>query len=129
MMESTLKSKMAAEINATGNYARRFEDKFLIGFPDMMVIIRHLPVVFFIEAKMITSSTFEPRARQYLELERLGAGGVGIPLLLGFRSYDEAYLSPLVVRARIADSTQKRPGEKYVDFISRFYKERHVRQS
>jgi hypothetical protein len=61
---------LVKEINQSGGYARRFEDKFGAGILDMVVVLPDLPVLF-IEAKLIKGRSFEPRERQAVEMRRI----------------------------------------------------------
>ena len=68
--ESSHKSKIVTNLRRNGIYARRVEDKWLVGFPDMFVILPGVGTVF-IEAKMVRTQQFSPSPRQYVELKEL----------------------------------------------------------
>lgn len=70
--EAYYKTKIVNDLRKAGVYARRFEDKWTVGFPDMMVILPKVGVVF-IEAKMVRGKQFSPSPRQYVELKALHA--------------------------------------------------------
>lgn len=74
--ESEEKRKITQALKAEGGYARRIEDQYAVGFPDMVLI----PVgmrPFFVEAKIVRGPTFKPRPRQFAELQRIAATGDG----------------------------------------------------
>lgn len=68
--------------NNPDNYARRIEDKFGVGFPDLIVRIDEGPVCF-IEAKIIEGASFSPSPRQYIELINLDYGSHSFGIVLG----------------------------------------------
>lgn len=77
MNESQLKSKIVKKIrdNKTG-YARRFEDQYAVGLPDM-IIIPNGGDVWFMEAKVTRTlnETWGPSPRQEIELDRIVKAG------------------------------------------------------
>lgn len=70
MNEADVKRKLVHRMREEGGYARRFEDKWAVGLPDMMLIPKGGPVVW-AEVKMITDWKFGPSPRQHEELQRL----------------------------------------------------------
>lgn len=94
MNESQLKTKMVKKIKEEGGYARRLEDQFAVGIPDVIAILPNLPVIF-IEAKIIRGQHFSASPRQALEIERLNTPSPShaMAMLLGFKE-GEIYVAP-----------------------------------
>lgn len=125
--ESDYKRELVAEFQRLGHYARRIEDRFLVGFPDLILIPKGMPI-FFCEAKIIRGNSFAPRPRQYVELDRLAISPCAVPCVLGF---DEGLtcLHPYAKVCRVVDCLHQ-GNETIVDFFIWFYKGRvNVRQS
>lgn len=122
--ETDYKTDLVKKFKKLGHYGRRIEDKYGVGFPDLILGIRDYPV-FIAEAKVLRNKThFEPTERQGVELDRLSLSPKHIvPCLLAFDG-GELYLHPPVKRAMIADCVKKRDDETVVDFFKRFYHER-----
>lgn len=70
MNEADLKRYLVKSMRHQGGVAHRFEDKYVVGFPDLLMIPEHGPV-FFLEAKMITTSKLHCTTMQGIHLERL----------------------------------------------------------
>jgi hypothetical protein len=122
--ESELKTQLVKQFQKLGHYGRRVEDRFSVGFPDLVLVPQRYPV-FFCEAKIVRNKQwFEPRARQWVELDRLSLSPKhAIPCLLGFDG-NETYLHPYAKRAKIVECVKKTSDETIVDFFKRFYHER-----
>ena len=81
--ESEWKTDYAKRLRSAGHYAKRVEDKFGVGFPDMVVGIDGMPMAF-IEVKLMRSNTyFAPDPRQYIELMQLHRPPFSFGVLLG----------------------------------------------
>ena len=72
--ESQYKTQMVKDVRAYGGYARRLEDKFGVGLPDMILVPKGYPV-FIAEVKLIRGTIFRPTSRQYIELRRINDAG------------------------------------------------------
>lgn len=70
MNESDLKRYLIKSIRQQGGLGQRFEDKFTVGFPDLVLIPKGGPV-FFIEAKIIKGAKLVCTEIQGVHLERL----------------------------------------------------------
>lgn len=70
MNEADFKRQFIKDIRAEGGYGRRIEDAYSVGFPDMILRPKGLPVLF-VEAKVFEHLKFKPSPRQYVELMRL----------------------------------------------------------
>lgn len=117
--ESWYKTKLVKEGRQFGDYARRIEDKFSVGMPDILYRVKDGSAIL-IEAKMITGPTFGPEPRQLIELERwYRAGGLG--LMLGFAD-DAYYLSYVCDPVQVKNCVVSDPGETFPLFIRRFLK-------
>ena len=65
---------MVKSIRSYHGYARRMEDKFAVGLPDIILVPKGYPV-FIAEVKVIKGQKFRPTARQYIELRRINDAG------------------------------------------------------
>lgn len=122
--ETDYKTYLVKKFKKLGHYGRRIEDKYGVGFPDLILGIRDYPI-FIVEAKVLRNRThFEPTERQGIELTRLSLSPKHIvPCLLAFDE-QKLYLHPPASRAIIADCTESRDDETVVQFFQRFYHER-----
>lgn len=121
--ESRLKSKLVANIKAAGHYAHRIEDRFSVGFPDLIIIPRGYPV-YFCEAKIVRNKTdYAPTPRQWVELDRLNITPHAVQCVLGFDG-SLTYLHPYAKICPLDQCTVKRNDEALIDFFKRFYHER-----
>lgn len=122
--ESKFKTALVKQFKSLGHYGRRIEDQYQVGVLDLILIPNKWPV-FFCEAKIIRNGKwFEPRERQFVELQRLSLSpGYAVPCLLGFDGV-ETYLSGVTKRAILSECVKKRDDETVVDFFKRFYSER-----
>lgn len=92
--EAEFKRWVVNEFKVKG-YARRIEDSFSVGFPDLVLQIPGDYPVFFVEAKMFDGNVFGPSPRQYVELQRLAISKHSHPMLLGWhRPSDWVYFHP-----------------------------------
>lgn len=122
--ESDRKTKLAKQFQKLGHYGRRIEDKYGVGFPDLILGVKGYPI-FICEAKVIRNKThFAPTERQYVELVRLSLSPKHIvPCLLGFDD-GEMYLHTVAKSAILSECTKLRDDETVVDFFKRFYHEK-----
>lgn len=87
--ESDIKRSIVKIIREEGGYARRIEDKFLVGMPDLVLIPKH-GLVYFAEVKIIRGKAeiecrFGATPRQMEELKRLyGVSEHVVPLLIAY---------------------------------------------
>lgn len=122
--ESDRKTALAKEFRKLGHYGRRIEDKYGVGFPDLILGIKGYPI-FICEAKIVRTSTyFAPTERQYVELGRLSLSPKHVvPCLLGFDD-GELYLHTPTKRAILSECVKKRDDETVIEFFKRFYHEK-----
>lgn len=66
--ESELKTEFVNALRKDGWYARRLEEKFAVGVPDIMGAIPFGPAFLF-EAKRVAGNTYSPSPRQKIDLE------------------------------------------------------------
>lgn len=126
MNEADYKRRVVSQFKELGGYARRIEDSYSVGFPDLILIPRG-GVVFFCEAKIVRGKSFSPTARQYVELHRLSLSPQhAVPCVLGFDGY-LTYLHPYAKICPVADCTVKRDDETLPGFFNRFYNERYTK--
>lgn len=120
--ESKFKTQFVSKLKKLGHYGRRIEDKFGVGFPDMVLIVKGYPV-FMCEAKLIKNNGFGPTERQWVELDRMSITSHCVPCIMGF-DWAEIYLHPYARHVKISDCVVKRHDETEADFLRRFYHER-----
>lgn len=121
--EADFKREVVKQFKKLGHYARRIEDKFTVGFPDLVTIPRGYPV-FFVEAKIVRGHSFGPTERQYVELARLDISPKhSAPCLMGFDGH-EIYLHPYAQSAKVHECLVKHDNETLVEFFQRFYHEK-----
>lgn len=120
--ESDFKRQIVKDFTKRGNYARRIEDRYSVGFPDLILIPKGYPV-FFCEAKVIRDNLFGPTPRQFVELGRLAISKHSVPTLLGLKGetfYITKYCEQIDWRVCMA----QQPGENIVDLFKRYYHEK-----
>ena len=123
MLEADVKRRIVADFKEGGHYARRIEDSFSVGFPDLVLIPKLCPT-FFTEVKRFTGQRFAPSPRQYVEMRRMSISPHVIPCVLGWKD-GALYLHNLAEYCLAADSLLKGNDESTPDFFIRFYKERY----
>ena len=94
--EADEKRKIVEAMRKAGGYARRIEDSFSVGFPDLIVGHPDLPHLFVIEAKIVRGKFYEPTPRQYIELTRLKPWT--FPIVLGITSERFFFSKPVPAR-------------------------------
>lgn len=85
--EADIKRDMVAKMKDEGGYARRLEDQYAVGLPDMVMIPKGGPV-FFVEVKIIRAQHYGATPRQFEELKRIAAADGflkhAIPAVIGY---------------------------------------------
>lgn len=122
MNEADVKRKIVKDFKDRGHYARRIEDAFSVGFPDLVLIPKGYPV-FFTEAKIIRGLKFGPTPRQYVEMTRLAISKYSVPTLLGWKD-GVHYIARHCEEIQVQYCLAQEPGESIVDLFKRFYQER-----
>lgn len=123
MNEADVKRALVENIKERGGYARRIEDAFGVGFPDLVVQTSANYPVFFIEAKLIlTGHTFGPSPRQYIELKRLAISRYSHPMLAGFSVLNKRwYLHPHAESAHVTRCFAQMPDVDFFDTLQSYY--------
>lgn len=70
MIEADIKRRAVDTLKAAGWYARRHEDQFGVGFPDMLIRGPNIDAIW-AEWKVFDGNVFGPTPRQLLELMRI----------------------------------------------------------
>lgn len=120
--EADVKRIVVKAFKDRGYYARRIEDAYSVGFPDLVLIPGNYPV-FFTEAKIIRDNKFGPTPRQYVEMSRLAISKHSVPTLLGWKD-GVFYLTIHCEQADWRDCVAQREGESIPDLFKRYYHER-----
>lgn len=120
--EADVKRAVVKEFKSRGHYARRIEDAYSVGFPDLILIPKGYPV-FFTEAKIIRGSSFGPSPRQFIEMGRMAISKHSVPTLLGWED-GVHYLHYYAQKVQIVSCVQQHQGESLPDFFKRYYHER-----
>lgn len=124
MNEADAKRAVVQNIKQRGGYARRIEDQFSVGFPDLIVETSESQPVFFIEAKIITGHVFGPTPRQYVEMSRLTVSRYAIPVLAGYSPLARKwYLHRRVEQAHVKDCYAQLPGVDFFDTLEDWYEQ------
>lgn len=118
MNESDLKRALVKILQGEGTYARRIEDRFLVGFPDLIIIPQD-QLIFFCEAKIVSGKSFKPRDRQFIELQRLSVSWHAVACVLGFDG-PSTYLHPYAKICPLDKCVQKYDDETFTQFFVRF---------
>lgn len=121
--EGDVKRFIVKEFKARGHYARRIEDQFSVGFPDLVLVMKGDYPVTFAEAKMIRGAKFGPTDRQYVEMTRLAISKHSVPILIGYLD-GCFYLHPHAKEAQLINCTTQMADENIVQLIQRFHNER-----
>ena len=117
MKEADVKLNMVRDVRREGGYARRIEDRFSVGMPDLVFIPLSCPVVW-IEAKVVRDNMFGPTARQLIELKRLRIKPHSLSYIVGWKD-DCHYITWPAEQADIRDCLKQRITESIGDFIRR----------
>jgi len=126
MNEADLKRNVVANIKQRGGYARRIEDAYSVGFPDLVLQTSEELPVFFCEAKIVRGLILAPSPRQLVEMRRLRISRYSWPILAGWKD-GVWYLSLLEEQVPIVDCYMQPIGCDFFDTLEVFYA--HVRQS
>lgn len=70
MNEADWKRKIVKQFKDAGHYARRIEDQYSVGFPDLVIGPSGMATVF-VEVKIVRGQKLAPSPRQYIELMAL----------------------------------------------------------
>ena len=117
MNEAKVKQDLCRDIRREGGYARRIEDRFAVGMPDVVVILPDHPVMW-IEAKIIRYDMFGPTARQLVELKRLYRPPHCYSYLMGWKN-DIHYITWPVDQIKHGDCLEQLPNEPIGDLLRR----------
>lgn len=127
--ESELKTDFVKKLKATGVwYARRLEDQYAVGLPDMIVGIPFGPTLL-IEAKRVEHQSFGPTERQLIELQRWVANANApnapyfrLSAIMGFKN-GLVYLHQPVPSVTLAECLAQEPGEPPNHTLTRYWKQ------
>lgn len=124
MLESAVKSDIVRAIRKEGGYARRIEDKFTVGMPDLILIPLQCPVIF-AEAKVVRDNMFGPTARQFIELTKTQIPPHATSLLIGWKDEIHAIAWPHE-SVDFRECFQQYPNEPIGNCIRRFLQQEGV---
>lgn len=117
MKESAVKRKIVESIREDKGYARRIEDQFSVGMPDLILMPVRCPVIW-AEVKMVDGYTFHPTQRQLIELGKLRRPPHSYSMVIGWKA-GILYISPPKLDIRLEDCDEQQEGESISDFIRR----------
>jgi len=117
MTESDVKRKIVNSIREEGGYARRIEDQFSVGMPDLVLMPLRCPVVW-AEVKVVEGYTFAPTRRQLIELTKLRRPPYSIPMMIGYKR-GIYYISPPKEKIKLEDCDEQHENETISDLIRR----------
>lgn len=120
MNEAEAKRRIVENIKARGGYARRIEDQFSVGFPDLVIQTSEALPVFFTEAKIIRGLSFGPTPRQYVEMSRLAVSRYSVPVLAGWNG-SRWYLHRRIERALVSECFEQPDGCDFFDTLEQWY--------
>lgn len=124
LRESEVKFNIVRDIRKEGGYARRIEDRFSVGSPDLITIPLGSLVVW-LEVKVVRGNLLEPEARQLVELKRLRIPPHSTTFLIGWKAGIH-FISPPVDKIHIDDCIKQKPNERMGDFIRRAIDVEHL---
>jgi hypothetical protein len=115
--EAEVKAFIRDEVRAEGGYGRRFEDKFTVGQPDLMLIPIRCPVIW-AEVKVIKKRTWGATLRQDIELRELTRPPYCYGMLIGWRD-GLLYACGPTTATTIEECEVQMVDEKVPDFLRR----------
>lgn len=102
MNEADVKRAMVKRMFAEKGYARRIEDQFSVGFPDLITIPRNGPTLF-LEIKIIRGLSFGVTERQLIEIQRINDARRELcAFMVGYKD-GTFYYSPAAKSVKIQD--------------------------
>lgn len=118
-LESDVKREMVREVKVALGYARRIEDAFSVGFPDMVIILCG-QVPCFAEVKVFSGNVFKPTPRQLVELRRIqNASEKAHAILVGYKG-GLFYIANPQEEVDIRQTKPLSVGEKFVSTLEDF---------
>lgn len=128
MKEADVKRTIVGCVKARGGYARRIEDQFSVGFPDLVVQTGRDSPVYFIEVKVVRGRKFGPTPRQYVEMSRLAISRYAVPMLVGWHDDKGKFLFHRRAESVCVEDCFVQPeGVDFVDSLDEWW--RRERQS
>jgi hypothetical protein len=129
--ETELKTEFVSQLKIDGWYARRLEDKYAVGVPDIMLAIPFGPAML-VEAKIVHGNTFAPTARQKIDLDDwerdAKSQSVHSPLyriaaVLGYKD-GVWYIGKSADSLALSDCIAQIKGERNSEFLIRYWHRR-----
>ena len=117
MREAEVKRKIIESVREDGGYARRIEDKFTVGMPDIVLIPVQCPVVW-LEVKLVASQVFHPSMRQLVELMKLRRAPHSTSFVVGWKR-GLLYISQPKKDIPLDDCIEQKTGESVTRLIKR----------
>lgn len=82
--EAEFKSRLVKAVREDGGYARRLEDQFAVGLPDMYIALKGARRPLFAEAKIVRGAWFGPTPRQLHELKLINTLEFHAAIVIGY---------------------------------------------
>lgn len=117
MNESEMKRRIVETVRKEGGYARRIEDQFSVGMPDLILMPLRCPVIW-AEAKIVTGQTFGPTQRQLHELTALRRSPYSVPMMIGYKN-GKHYIAPPALKIKLDQCDEQQEAETVADLIRR----------
>ena len=117
MNESDVKRDIVKAVRAEDGYARRIEDRFSVGMPDLVLMPVRCPVVW-AEAKIVLGYIFGPTRRQLIELQKLHRPPYSISMMIGWKD-GKLFISAPKIKIHLEQCDKQEDGETVSDFIRR----------
>lgn len=128
--ESELKSDFVKKVRLEtaqipGWYARRIEDQYAVGIPDMLFGIPSGQAILIEAKRVLTGTAFAPTARQWIELQRWRDPGNTIhnrfSFMMAFKDRT-VYIGDAAEKMDIRNCVASEPGEKRHEFLFRAWR-------
>lgn len=121
MRESDVKEDIVRSIRKEGGYARRVEDRFSVGQPDLFLVPKLCPAMW-VEVKVLRGNVLRPTPRQLIELTRLFRPPHCTSFMLGWKE-GVLYIAPPSEGENTINCIAQRSNESVGDLIRKAIKE------
>jgi len=117
--EAEVKRKIVREVRKEGGYARRMEDKYTVGMPDVLILMPDSPV-FIAEVKVFDHLSFAPTPRQLEEMTRMSISYALCPIMIGYKLNKYYFCYPKET-VSVIDCVFTQNNETFVETLNRWW--------